>query len=461
MSNAFAIAAVTATLYNLLKAAAQNDSEFQGVTVTTKPPDVARDGDSGDQLNIFLYHTTTNSAFSNIPMRERVKPNEKGRPPLALNLHYLITAYGNGDDDVRAHLLLGLAMLALHDYSQLTRDDLKNVLSTLKGMRPDLHEQIEQVKITPQPLSLEELSKLWTTFQTQYRISAAYSVSVVVIESKDPVVTPLPVARRTADDYVDSQSNLLPPFPTLTDVLLAKDVIPEIDKKTPAQVRTQLAGIDQRDIKRALSNSIRRTTFVPHDHILLIGHHLTGKLELQFEHPRLPQAIPLSIDNRAANGGKDFFIPFILPDRPNAWLPGVYRLRISVNDSDPPRTSNVLPFVIAPTMTVDQAIERDAEGFPSVPLPAGGSLTLAISVNPGLLHESQVVLLFNKLEVKPEPDTTIPPVPRRSKLQFALSNLQAKRVYPLRLRVDGVDSLLIDVDQTPPSFRPDQHLKVT
>ena len=54
------------------------------------------------------------------------------------------------------------------------------------------HEQIERVRITPQPLSVDELSKLWTAFQTHFRISAAYQVSVVLIESTRPNVRRCP-----------------------------------------------------------------------------------------------------------------------------------------------------------------------------------------------------------------------------------------------------------------------------
>jgi hypothetical protein len=46
-----------------------------------------------------------------------------------------------------------------------------------------LHEQVERVRITLQPLTLEEVAKLWNVFQTPYRISVAYEVSVVLIES--------------------------------------------------------------------------------------------------------------------------------------------------------------------------------------------------------------------------------------------------------------------------------------
>ncbi len=51
------------------------------------------------------------------------------------------------------------------------------------------------MRITLQPLSVEEISKLWTAFQTQFRTSVSYQVSVVLIESQRPAKTPLPVLR--------------------------------------------------------------------------------------------------------------------------------------------------------------------------------------------------------------------------------------------------------------------------
>ncbi len=65
-------------------------------------------------------------------------------------------------------------MSAFHDHQVLGDEEIR---SALPGN--DLHEQIERVRITPQPLTLEELSKLWMIFQSQYRISAAYRLDVV------------------------------------------------------------------------------------------------------------------------------------------------------------------------------------------------------------------------------------------------------------------------------------------
>ena len=103
MSNAFAIAAVTKTLQNILKT--EIDVFISGIRVTTLPPDKAnRDNDGKDRLNIFLYHTEINPAFNNMDI---VRFNERVRPPLPLNLFYLITAYGKDRNRVNDHRILG------------------------------------------------------------------------------------------------------------------------------------------------------------------------------------------------------------------------------------------------------------------------------------------------------------------------------------------------------------------
>ena len=55
MSNALAIAAVTATLRNMLQAAIQPMSP--GAQVTVRPLDRARENMTVDSVNLFLYNT--------------------------------------------------------------------------------------------------------------------------------------------------------------------------------------------------------------------------------------------------------------------------------------------------------------------------------------------------------------------------------------------------------------------
>jgi hypothetical protein len=64
----------------------------------------------------------------------------------------------------------------------------------------DLADQVERITFTPIPLSLEELSKLWSVFfNIAYTLSMAYMASVVLIEAKATPQTALPV--RTPNLY--------------------------------------------------------------------------------------------------------------------------------------------------------------------------------------------------------------------------------------------------------------------
>ncbi|MFD0346199.1 DUF4255 domain-containing protein [Kitasatospora aburaviensis] len=147
-------------------------------------------GRLGDQLNLFLYDVAPNAAWRNLE-----PPARSGggglHPPLALDLHYLLTAYADHQDETTAHRLLGQAMQVLHDGAVLTRAKLGGVLGDA-----GVHLQPERVRLTPVHLGLDEQSKLWSGFQTPYRLSVAYRASVVLIDTGRPSEAPLPVLRR-------------------------------------------------------------------------------------------------------------------------------------------------------------------------------------------------------------------------------------------------------------------------
>ena len=64
----------------------------------------------------------------------------------------------------------------------------------------------EAVKITLDPLSLEDLSKVWTALSKPFRPSAAYEVSVVQIDSKLRTPNVLPVGPLDPDDRAEGAS---------------------------------------------------------------------------------------------------------------------------------------------------------------------------------------------------------------------------------------------------------------
>jgi hypothetical protein len=214
MSNALALGAVTAVLRDLLNNGLI-DQDMTGtvggnVTVTALPPDRIDIGENREksQLNLFLYQVTPNQGWRNVGLPSRDGRGDRvANPPLALDLHYLLTAYG--EQEFHGEILLGYAMQTLHETPVLPRDAIRLALGapppvTGSGLPPaqqalvaaELADQIEQIKISPQSLSTEEMSRLWTALQAHYRPSAVYQASVVLIESTRSRKSALPVRTR-------------------------------------------------------------------------------------------------------------------------------------------------------------------------------------------------------------------------------------------------------------------------
>ena len=120
------------------------------------------------QLNIFLYHVASNAGWGNTDLPSRdTQGNRMTNPPLALDLFYLLSAYGKSDFD--GEILLGYAMQMLHETPVLPRAAIRTALGSAAPPGPlaasDLADQIEQIKITPQLMNIEEVWKLWTALQ--------------------------------------------------------------------------------------------------------------------------------------------------------------------------------------------------------------------------------------------------------------------------------------------------------
>ena len=178
MSNALALGAVTAVLRDLLNNGLI-DQDMTGtiggnVSVTALPPDRIDVGENREksQLNLFLYQVTPNQGWRNVGLPSRdARGDRVANPPLALDLHYLLTAYG--EQEFHGEILLGYAMHTLHETPVLARDAIRLALGApppvIGSVLPpaqrslvaaELADQIEQIKITPQSLSTEEMSRL-------------------------------------------------------------------------------------------------------------------------------------------------------------------------------------------------------------------------------------------------------------------------------------------------------------
>ena len=431
MSNALAIAAITATLRNLLETVNQGTGlNRTNVVITTKPPDKARDSNgSGNQINLFLYQVLPNAAWRNMDIPQRVRPGETAIPPLALNLYYMLTAYGDSDDDSLGHRLLGHAMSILYDHPLLGAQEIKDALPS--PIDSELENQIERVRITLQPLSVEEIFRLWSGFLTQYRISVSYEVAVVLIESTRPVKTPLPVLSRSKDDRgVTAQGNMIPPFTTLTKLGLPGDIQPAIR---------------------------------PGETLTIEGFHLDAKNpQVLLTQTRFGFTWPLTPDAGTTAEKMKVTLPASPPQlqppdptAPTDWPVGFYSVALRfTNDDGFITSSNELPLAMAPGISNLQVQGNHTDA------------TIKLQSSPGVQQGQRVALLIGGQEVPfvfPAPPSPPPQPPQAiSDLTFHVGAIDAG-TYSVRLRVDGVDSLLIKQDQQgkPPIFDPGQQVNIS
>ncbi|HET9443045.1 MAG TPA: DUF4255 domain-containing protein [Acidimicrobiales bacterium] len=204
MSTGYGMAAVTAVLMARLDSRL-SDADVQAaigpVSVTAVPPDRIQSGNAEpNRLNVYLHHATPSAAWRNEvhPVRDGTG-RRVARPPLALDLQYLVTAFGT--DTFAAEILLGHAMAELHDHPLL---DLASVADVLHRVPPDqnvpaavvssrLEQQGEAIRVAAVPVASEEMSRLWTALGAQYRATAAYLVGPLLVDPEEQAATALPV----------------------------------------------------------------------------------------------------------------------------------------------------------------------------------------------------------------------------------------------------------------------------
>ncbi|HEX5501335.1 MAG TPA: DUF4255 domain-containing protein [Thermomicrobiales bacterium] len=255
MSDFRAIGGVSATLRALLVDRMEFPDGVTSVPVTIGPPifGAKQDGEQQPELsrvNLFLYRVTENGFLQNQEIPGRGPANGFGHPPLSLNLHYLLSAYGNDQvlgydspqlfDDTTAHFLLGSAMRVLHDVPIVTE--------RITTMRPPsgttiLHESLrdayEQVKLTLEPLTLEDITKVWTALTLRFRLSACYVVNVVQLESRRTPRFVRPVGQPAAWGAPPLPSDPPSPGPMVRVVTLHTPTITEVRVRRRGQTTEQ------------------------------------------------------------------------------------------------------------------------------------------------------------------------------------------------------------------------------
>ena len=431
MSNTLAIAAVTRTLRRMLK------QVLDPADVTSLPLDRAADVNGGNRVNLFLYQTSPNAAYRNLDDPPPGSGLLNHPPLLPLDLHYLVTPYGADPDEEEEHRLLATAMRVLHDNAILSPEFIR--LST-QGQgavsESDLHQQVERVRLTYESLPLEELSKLWTAFQTPLRTSAAYVASVVLIESALPRRRPLPVLTRGADDAG-----------------------PEVAASTPPQ----LHGIMYKDVETrqpALPSARIVEPGTPAEVITLLGQGLEGVRTVLLldahrrdaSRPGADRDVVLRLSPLGTSGGA---IRLSL-DPALDWIGGALDLAVEYQTpSGKTRRSNPLRFAVAPAPVIS------ANGVSVLETLEGERRLLHVNLQFPVRAGADVFLVLTNLSGGDAPPW-LPAVTSSRDVfptspAFDVTDVPSGR-YRLQVSVDSVESLLMVRDDR--TYRFDERLEV-
>ena len=439
MSTALAIAGVTAVLRDLLNDGLINHNISgvlgSSITVSVLAPDrvVAANSAEASQLNLFMYMVTPNQGWRNngLPGRDGSGHTRLSNPPLALDLHYLVSAYSSAD--LHAEILLGYAMQLLHETPVLTRDAIRTALipspSVGSALPPALRalsdsglaEQVELIKISPATHSSEEMSKFWTATQSHLRPSAAYTASVVLIQAQRPARSALPVLTRGPRDAQGHETGIA--------------VQPGLSASLPLLTRAEpptgqsVAGIGDIVVLhgQSLDGASRRVTL--NNELWQVA------LELPVE-PAQPPARPAATTAAISLAGQAAALPV-----------GVYQLTLQATRPDllnQPRRmdSNRLALALAPRITnLPQTVARAGDG----------SATVTVNFTPELRTGQRATLVLGSDEVLPQTAGATP-----TSLQFHMPDA-APGTYLARLRVDGIESPIVDMNLLPgdtPRFLP-------
>jgi hypothetical protein len=408
MSDALAISGVTAVLQYFLNIIYNDpDSPLGGVTVTAIAPDIVQNnigaGNTRLQVNIFMHQVTPNAAWRNVDLPS-LAPDGRTRlknPPLALNLHYLLTAYAS--EDTQAEALLGYALLMMHENPVFVRNQVSIALNNLPSSNPlrtalstsGLENQIEMLKLTPGTLGREELAWLWTALKADFRPTYAFDVSVVLMEN--------PLRSSFAFPVLSRNINIRPGAP-------------------PVLTEIQPPG--------------NQTASAPGDTVTAIGQFLSGASLVSLSNRRLgiryPPFAPTSVSGSS--------VVFAVPEDATKLPAGLYD--ISVLFTNPAgqilATTNVLQMAIAPKIRTAPA--------PTAVTNASGTV-VTLSADPEARPNQRVALALGEMVAPAQAFTA-----STALLHFQFPVL-TPGPYLARLRVDGIDSPInVDFTVKPPVF---------
>ncbi|MFE7317338.1 DUF4255 domain-containing protein [Streptomyces sp. NPDC057555] len=216
MSNALAPATVTQALALLIEHNLHPEIDMAVSVETRKPP---TDPPTDPTITVFLYQVSHNPSMRNNDLVTRASDGTLlKRPAAAIDLHFLISAYGE-EQELVGQRLIGSVVRTLHEIPVLPRELIEEAAERPYLAGSDLAESLQHVRFTPTQMDVDETSKLWGMLNnTPYSLSVAYQASLVLLDGHQKPAPARPVRR-----------------PEVT-------VVPEVPPEVPLEVPSEGGG---------------------------------------------------------------------------------------------------------------------------------------------------------------------------------------------------------------------------
>ncbi|SFS96558.1 DUF4255 domain-containing protein [Saccharopolyspora flava] len=183
MSNALAIATVTQALALLIENNLRPEIDMAVSVETRKPP---AEPPTEPTITVFLYQVAPNPSMRNTGLPTR-SPDGRlwTKPTAALDLNYLISAYGE-ETELVGQRLIGCVVRTLQEIPMLPTELIEQAQERPHLAGSDLAAAEQRVRFTPIQMDIDETSKLWGMLhQTPYAVSVTYQGSLVFVDGRE------------------------------------------------------------------------------------------------------------------------------------------------------------------------------------------------------------------------------------------------------------------------------------
>jgi hypothetical protein len=181
LSSNQAINDINKTLHTILRQYFGEDDQDAQI-IFGPPTDDSINDNTRAGMYVFLYNIIEDPFHRNLP--DEITGGDhilSKRPPIGINLYYMLTPFStpiegrDSLDEIKAHTLIAKAIRAFSE----------NGVLDPKFFPPNTVLGRSRVKLSPIQMNLEEITKIWGSFNKPFKLSMCYEVSIAWVATTE------------------------------------------------------------------------------------------------------------------------------------------------------------------------------------------------------------------------------------------------------------------------------------